>query len=248
MSGTQFPISESDFLAHKPIFESQADDIMAYLGSLPTAELAERLGVSLQLAGKAHNLAFEFPHKITGFKALLGFKGEAYRALDVSSIPTDILKSADEKLRIVSSVYGILKPDDIIKPYRCEFNKKVSSDGKTSIQLYKSKITIEFVKYIKEKKINDVINLLPGDADKCFDWKIIRAFTSVHKVVFQTFNSEGKLKTPNTGRLKELRGLMFRTILEEGIDSFQQLKNVNSEHFIYSPEDSKPLLPVFIAS
>ena len=247
MSPAQVKIAESEFLSHKPLFEDQAEEIMLFLASLTSYELAQNLGISNQLAVKAHNLAYDFPHKIMGYEAIQGFIGEAYRGLDISTLAPQIIKEASDKVRIISSIYGILAPTDIIKPYRCEYNKHVNLDHKTPIQIYKPKITTSFVNFIKEKKIEDVINLLPADADKCLDWKIIRAFTKVHKIVFQTITPEGKLKTPIAKRLKELRGIMCRTILEHNIKSFEELTKVKSEHFIFSPADSKPLLPVFIS-
>ena len=247
MSGDQFPVSAEEFDKNKPIFEEGADSIMEYLASLTASEIASLMNISGQLAIKSHNLAFEFPYKLTGYPALYAFTGEAYRGLDISTVSKDALQNINDKLRIVSSTYGLLRPEDLIKPYRSEFNKKIAPQGLTPIQFYKQKITIEFVKYIKENKVRDVINLLPADADKCFDWKIIRAFSSVHKVVFQEMTPEGKFKTPIAKKLKELRGSMFRAILENGIETFEELKKVKSEHFIFSSEDSKPLLPVFLA-
>ena len=239
-------VSAIDFQNHTPVFESSADAIMAKMESLRPSEISQILGISSQLAVKAHNLAFEFPNKLTGYKALFGFTGEAFKALDASSLPQEAIGNADSNLRFISSVYGLLKPDDIIKPYRCEFNKPIAPGNQTPIQLFKQKNTIELVNFIKENKINDIINLLPGDADKCIDWKIVRAFAKVHKICFQFISPDGKLKTPIAKKLKETRGLMARQILIEGVDSFKELIDMKSNHFIFSPGDSKPLLPVFI--
>ena len=247
MSSLQNPIEKEEYFSHTPIFESMADQIMSNMASLPPEEIARNLNFSFQLAVKAHDLAYDFPHKLTGYRAINGFIGEAFRALDINSLDKSLIPSLDSQLRIISSIYGILKPSDIIKPYRYEFNKSLSPDSKTSIQIYKPKITIDLVKYIKDNKVKDIINLLPADADKCIDWKIVRAYTKVHKVCFQVMSSEGKLKTPITNRLKELRGLMCRSILENGIKSFEELTELESPHFIFSPVDSKPGLPVFIS-
>ena len=248
MSALQEPVTHEDFLSRRPIFEDMADEIMNYISGLTPQEISTRLGISSQLAVKAHNLAYDFPHKITGYKAIEGFTGEAYKAFDIKSLSSSSIENIDEKLRIISSIYGCLRPSDIIKPYRCEFNKPIDSSNKTPITIFKPKITVEFVKFIKEHKIREVIDLLPADADKCLDWKIIRAFVSVYKINFKTISTAGDLKTPLAKRLKELRGLMCRTIIENGIETFDQLKRVESDNFIYSPLDSKPMLPVFIAN
>ena len=248
MESRQEAVSPDILKQHTPVLEETADNIMSYLATLSPLQISQNLGISIQLGKKAHDLAYDFNHKLTGYPAIFGFTGEAFRAFDVKSLDPTRLEAADEKLRIISSVYGILKPHDIIKPYRCEFNKPVTSDSKTPIQIFKSKVTIEFVKLIKENKVAEVIDLLPADADKCLDWKIIRAFTSVQKICFQVITNEGKLKTPLARRLKELRGLMARDILEKNIQTFEQLKTLESENYIFSPQDSKTGLPVFISS
>ncbi|MCH5241757.1 MAG: YaaA family protein [Muribaculaceae bacterium] len=247
MSGEQYPITDLEIGSHTPVLEPMADAIMEFLATKSPPEIASKLGISTQLAVKAHTLAYEFPHKLTGYSALKAFIGEAYRALDIQTIPAEKLEKSKDNLRIISSVYGILKPDDIIKPYRFEFNKNLTQDNKTPIQLFKSKNTVDLVNFIKGNKISDIIDLLPGEADKCVDWKIIRAFASVHKICFQIITPEGRLKTPIAKRLKELRGLMYRFILENDVQSFQQLISTESDHFFYSPKDSKPGLPVFIS-
>lgn len=246
MLGVQDAIGESELKNHLPVFEDTADHIMLNMADKSPSDLASILGISNQLAIKAISLAYDFPHKLTGYSALKAFIGDAYRALDISSISSEKLMRSKDNLRIISSVYGILKPDDIIKPYRSEFNKNVAAGDLTPIKAFKQKNTIEFVKFIKENKIKDVIDLLPADADKCLDWKIIRAFTSVRKICFQTLSSQGKLKTPIAKRLKELRGTIYRFILEKDIQSFRQLISTDSSDFIYSPEHSRSGLPVFL--
>ena len=247
MSGTQMGVDPKYYHEHCPVFEKMADTLMERIESLTIGDLSQILGISNQLAIKAHSLAYDFPHKLTGYKALDGFIGEAYRGLDVKTMSTESISRANDTLRIISSVYGLLRPNDIIKPYRCEFNKPIGVDNVTPIKLFKSKITIELVNHIKSNKINEIIDLLPGDADKCIDWKIVRAFASVQKICFQSISPEGKLKTPIAKRLKELRGIMARTILMEGISTFKDLTTFKSEHFIYSEHDSKPGLPILIA-
>lgn len=247
MSAHQLPIDPEEYLREIPVLEPVADAIMHHMEMLTPDNIAEILSISRQLAVKAHSLAYEFPYKHTGYKAIKAFTGEAYRGLDVETLSQEALQRADHELRIISSVYGILKPGNIIKPYRCEFNKCITPSSKTPIQVFKPKVTIETVNYIKENKVADIIDLLPADADKCLDWKIIRAFASVHKICFQTITTDGTLKTPIAKRLKELRGKMAREILTEGISSFKELITHKSDNFVFSPGDSRPGLPVFIS-
>lgn len=247
MASSQVEVTESEYNSHKPLFENLADEIMANLESFPPADISQIMGISNALAVKAHSLAYEFPHKSTGYKALFGYTGEAFKALDAETLSEQAVETAFSKLKFISSIYGFLNSSDIIKPYRSEFNKPFAPNHKTPIDIFKSKVTIAIVNHIKENKISDIINLLPGDAEKLIDWKIVRAFAKVHKICFQTMTPDGCLKTPIAKRLKELRGLMTREILINNLSDFDAITKFESSDFIFSPTDSKPLLPVFIS-
>lgn len=246
MLSEEKPVLESVFEDHTPALEEMADHTMDFIRNLSVNEISELLGISSQLAMKSVGYAYEFPNKKMGYGAIYGFTGEAFKALDVSTISKEALDFANDNLRIISSLYGILKPDDIIKPYRLEFNKNCAPNNQNIAKYLKPKITIEFVKFLRSQKVKDVIDLLPADADACLDWKIIRSVSKVHKINFKTLDNSGKLKTPLTKHLKESRGKMARFILENSIQSFSDLIKAESEDFFYSPNDSKPGLPVFL--
>lgn len=231
----------------KPILEKEADSLMATIAEKSPSEISQSLDISHQLAIKTHLLSYDFPNKSMGLKAIKAFTGEAFKGLDEATFSSQGAVAAENDLRIISSVYGFLRPTDIIKPYRMEFDKKIINNI-TPAKFFKPKVTIEIVKEIKNGQIKDILNLLPVNAEESLDLKIIRAFAKVHKVVFKTISSDGRLKTPIAKRLKELRGIMAREIFESGIKSFEELINHESENFIYSPNDSKPGLPVFISA
>ena len=242
------PVSTDDFSELQPSLEKMADDIMHYVATLSPSQFADILSVSNTLAIKALKFAYDFPNKSTGLPALNSFIGDAYRSLDASTLSQNAITASESKLRIISSAYGILKPDNIIKPYRLDFNKNVCGESLSPAKVFKQKVTVNLVKYIKDTGVKDIINLLPADAELCIDWKILRAFAKVHKVYFKSISNDGKLKTPIAKRLKQLRGLMCRDILEKGLDSFAALTTAESSHYVYSPGDSKPLMAVFIVA
>ena len=247
MSAEQHSVDLESYISHKPVFEDMADHLMAHVAELSPAVVAAILGISGRLGIKSVNLAYEFPNKSIGYKALYGFEGDAYRSLSADSLPPEAVIRANTALRIISSAYGVLAPDNVIKPYRLEFNKCIVKDSLTPAQYFKQKNTIEIVTHLKANNIKEVVNLLPADAEAGVDWKIIRAFAKVYKINFKTLKSDGSgLKTPIAKRLKEMRGLMTRELLLKDIKTFHQLMNYESNNFIYSPIDSKPGLPVFI--
>lgn len=246
MSVSQVDVSPDNFESHKPPLENSADSIMEYVRHFSAQGLAEVMGVSHNLAVNALKYAYDFPNKTTGYQAIVGFKGEAFRALDITSLTESERQFLIPSLRIISSAYGILRPDDIIKPYRLEYNKAVAGENLTPIKLFKSKVTIELVNYVKASGIKEIINLLPADADSCIDWKIVRAFVKVYKICFLSINKKGDLKTSSSTKIKELRGSMARFIIQNNITDFNTLRSLESDKFIYSSTDSRPGLPVFI--
>ncbi|MCH5236546.1 MAG: YaaA family protein [Muribaculaceae bacterium] len=248
MSPVQEEISLNEFESHKPILEETADSVMAFISDLSIQEISGILGVSPRLAQKINEQAYDFPNKTMGYKAIKGFTGEAYRALDILTLSKDSMDFAEPNLRIISSLYGLLRPDDIIKPYRLDFNKNCGPGQTNLTKILKPKVTVAFVNFIKSNCINEVLDLLPAEAAKCLDWKIIKAFVKVNKINFQVITPSGVLKTPGTARLKELRGLMTRDILQNRISSFSELFDFRNNEYVYSPGDSKSGLPVFISA
>ena len=246
MSSEQISVSEEDFSSHRPILETMADETMAFISSLSVNEIAELLNISHSLAVKGAAYAYDFPNKKSGYSPLDGYTGEVFKAFNASSLSKNERNKTDESLRIISSLYGILKPSDIIKPYRLEFNKNCAPGNTSITKFLKPKVTIEFVKFLKESNEKEVIDLLPADADGCLDWKIIRSFSKVHKISFKSIDPSGKLKTPIAKKLKEMRGKMARFIIDNSFSSFSQLSKAENEDFFFSIHDSKPGLPVFI--
>ena len=246
MSSAQYAIKDIEFQNHQPIFESFADELMLFLAQKSPLEISQLMSISGSLAIKVHKLSYDFPNKSMGYKSYEGFTGEVFKSLDFSTLESEDLKFAQSNIKIISSTYGLLSLTDVIKPYRTEFNKYIIGGKETPIRFYKQKNTIALVNFLKKNGVKEIINLLPSDADATLDWKIIRAYAKMHKIIFKTISSKGELKTPATGRLKELRGLMAREIIKNRILTYNTLIQTTSPNFLFSPLDSKAGLPVFI--
>lgn len=247
MSTLQHNVDTPVLLSNTPIFDKEAAKIAAFLSSIPVPVLAERLSLSLTLASKASMLFYDFPNKTIGIKAINAFTGEVFKSLDISSLDVDTMKFLSEKIGIISSLYGYLHPDNIIKPYRLDFNSKGLPEDISMAKYWKKNLTIYLVKYLKEKGEKEILDLLPSEASKCIDWKVVKAFAKVLKVNFKTFDENGELKTPPASRLKELRGLLTRQILLERINNFQTLLCIEANEFCHSDELSKSGIAVFIS-
>lgn len=225
-------IPSASFAMHVPAGEEMAGDIMKAFASMPASEVASLTKLPPSLAAKQRLYAYEFPNKTTGNRAVEAFTGVVFKALDFKSLPMKAAEFCNERVGLISSLYGYLNPDDIIKTYRLDFTSRflVPSDRETTAYAFQKKpVTINLVRMLQEKKLGNILNLLPSDAAKCIDWKLVKNFAKVWKVDF-TEASSGK--TPSAGRLKTMRGLLLRQILEEGIEDPEQLKSVVSDHYL----------------
>lgn len=217
--------------AHRPATEDVADEIMESLRGATAEELATDVKISLPLARKLMEMIYEFPNKKLGGEAVKEFTGVVFKALDASSLSSREHARLCKRVRIISSLYGWLKPDDIIKQYRLDFTTPVAPDGKTLAAYWRETVTELLMKTIDAEAHEDIINLLPGDAARCIDWRSIEKRAKVWKIDFQEMLSGGKTRTPNAGRLKTLRGRLLRQIIVENINSATDLLSIEGNGY-----------------
>ncbi|MDE6793670.1 MAG: YaaA family protein, partial [Muribaculaceae bacterium] len=240
MSPLQMEITPDQFSSHIPLFEKEADNIAAFIANLSVEELAERIGISQGLAAKAKVLYYDFHNKTTGYPALQAFTGEVFKAFEYGSLSKQQQAFASEKIGIISSLYGFLNPTSIIKPYRLDFSSSGSPSGEAMWRFWKKDLTIAFVKMLKAKGEKEIVDLLPSDASKCLDWKVIKAFAKVVKIEFKILGDNATLRTPHAGKLKELRGKFLRRIIEENINNLNSVMTLDSPDFAPAPELHRP--------
>ena len=236
MNDCSQPIDSDELKIHRPLFDNIAGALMEELGKLSIQELSQRIGISNTLAQATRRMIFEFPNKHTGDHALNAYTGVVFKALKPETLPAGAKNKADKHLRIISSIYGWLNPYDIIKPYRMEFKCKVTPELTPVYNYWKKDIISALCSYVKENKYTEILDLMPGDAAKCIDWKTVRQHADVWKISFEEI-VEGRLKTPNAGKLKKLRGTLLRQILTEDIKDISDLSSIENDNYIYEETD-----------
>lgn len=247
MSSSCHEVSVEEMKNNTPRFEEEALKIADHFRTLPVADLATEIGISPSLAVKASKYFYDFSFKDCGEESIKAFTGEVFKALNFNTLQEEAKQTGYADIRIISSLYGILKSADIIKPYRLEFKASYEPVSSNLIKFWKPKITVSLGKEIKDRNESEILNLLPGDASNCIDWKLLKAFAKVIRPDFKIIDDNGNLKTPNAGKLKETRGLFLRNILENKL-TFEGIMNFHSNHLNISKEESKPGLPLFIIS
>lgn len=216
---------------HRPAFESLACDIMCSMEPMSIDELAAKAKISVPMARKLRQMIYDFPYKETGCAAIEAFTGVVFKAFDYSSLSVMERERTNRSVGIVSSLYGLLRPDDIIKSYRLDFSCQLAPDGRPLAAFLLQKVTDCLISWIENEGDYDVLNLLPGDASRCIDWSRVEKKAKVWTVDFKEVQPGGAMKTPNSNRLKILRGKLLRQIITDSVTTPQQLLTVESEYY-----------------
>ena len=238
------PVSRECFEANTPAGEASADAVMARVADMDIADIAAAIKISPAMAAKSKRMAYEFPNKQTGLRAIDAFTGVVFKNFDYPSLSPEEKERTAANVRIISSLYGWLRPEDIIKPYRFDFTTPLATDDKTFAAYWKKDVTIQLVKYLKTTGEKNILNLLPADAAKCIDWKLVKNFAKVWKADFKEQDGAA-VRTPHAGRLKALRGLLLRDIITQAITTPQALIAHESDTFLPLPTPDRPDLIAF---
>jgi len=208
-----------------PEFINEADKLVQILRKLDSLDLSALMGISAKLADLNFGrlLKWDKNHTSQNSKqSVFAFNGDVYEGLDVSSIPKDNIDFLNKNVRILSGLYGILKPSDIIHEYRLEMGTKLkNSKGKDLYHFWDNKIVQSTNKAIKESDGEKVlINLASNEYFKAIDPKILKY--PVISPVFKDYKDDGFQFISFFA--KKARGMMTRFIALEKIDNSEQLK------------------------
>lgn len=245
MASAETDVSREELAECRPQFDGIANAIMDSLRERTPEQLAAEAGITLRLAASLRRMIYEFPNKSTGLRAIEAFTGVVFRQLRLAGYDAAQKKFLQDNVRIVSSLYGWLRPDDIVKPYRFDFKSHVAPLGETLMKYWKKDVTIAMAQELRAKGDTVIIDLLPSDAAKCVDWKLIKQFANVYKVDFKMYDGTDVMKTPNAGRLKELRGRLLDLIVRNGISSPADIASMESSDFM--PDPAGPRYPSYLS-
>lgn len=231
-------IDHEDYAGHSPALESTADMVMESLRDMTAEELAVETKFSMPMVNRLQRMVYDFPHKSAGSRAIEAFMGVVFKAFDYASLDLHERTRACTDIRIISSLYGWLRPDDVIKPYRFDFSTPLAPEGRTFMAYWRDEVTKCLIRTLSDKGEADVLNLLPGDAARCINWKLVEPHARVWKADFREIRPGGLSRTPNAGRLKALRGQLLRQIIRDGVVSADGLMTLSSDDYFCEGADS----------
>lgn len=213
-----------------PLFLNQSTKIMEVLKKKSPKQLMDLMDISKQLAELNWNRNQEWTteNKLKNSKqAIAAFTGDVYIGIDVDSLSTNQLDILQDKLRILSGLYGFLKPLDLIQPHRLEMGTQLKIGTKLDLyHFWKSTVTHQLNEELTE---NDyLINLASNEYFKVIDKKLLKA-KEIITPEFKDYKN-GELKMISFFA-KKARGMMVRYIVQNNIETIENLKGFNSDGY-----------------
>ncbi len=227
-------------------FLKESRQLVSQLEKLTPAEVSSLMKISDKL-GVLNFLRFnewKTPFTLNNSKqALLAFKGDVYTGIDAESFSSRDLKFAQKHLRILSGLYGVLKPLDLIQSYRLEMgthfeNKK----GKDLYEFWGSKLTDQINQDLEASKSKTLINLASNEYFKSLQADVINAEIIVP--IFKDFKN-GQYKIISF-YAKKARGSMSAYIIKNKLKNPEDIKPFNVDGYKFNQSKSNATNYVFL--
>lgn len=176
-------------------------------------------------------------------QALLAFKGDVYTGLDANELTEEDLDFAQHHLRMLSGLYGVLRPLDLMQPYRLEMGTKLANPRGKDLYAFWGERISEWLNEALAAQGDDVLlNLASKEYFSAVKRKALNA--RVIDVDFKDMKN-GQYKIISF-YAKKARGLMSRFVIKERVQDPEQLKDFDYDGYRYCPDSSAPDHLVFL--
>ncbi len=239
---SEIPVSQFT----QPAMLEDTERLMEVCRTLSPADLSSLMKISDKLATLNANRFAEFSTPFSpdnARQAMYAFNGDVYTGLDAYSLDSGTVEYAQKHLRILSGLYGLLRPLDLMQAYRLEMGTKLAnSEGKDLYAFWDDRITYMLNKALEEQGDNVLINLASNEYFKAVKKKSLDGM-----IITPTFKDckNGQYKIISFFA-KKARGLMARYILENRVEDVEGLKNFDVDGYVFSEEQSSSTELVFL--
>ncbi len=233
---TKLPTDRSS----EPLFTDIANEINRVLIKKTPKQLMELMHISDKLAELNWQRNQQWENEKELRQAIYAFKGEVYVGLDAYSIPENLLDFTQKTVRMLSGQYGVLKPFDLIKPYRLEMGTElIVGKTKNLYRFWNDKVTLAINNELFEGE--SIVNLASNEYYKVIKINLLN--TKIITPVFKDYKN-GEYKTISFFA-KKARGLMTRFAIEHQIEEVEQLKTFTSDGYAFDEKISSKTEWVF---
>jgi len=222
----------------QPDFLADSAELIDQLRTLSPSDVSSLMSISDKLGVLNSNRFIEWQLPFTpqnSKQAVLAFKGDVYEGMAANDLSEDDLNWANKHLRILSGLYGLLKPLDLIQPYRLEMGTRFSNQrGKNLYEFWGNKITDKINQEMAEQKSPVLINLASNEYFKSVKPKLLN--TQVITPVFKDWKND-KYKIISF-YAKKARGMMSAYIIKNQLESPGDIKLFDVAGYAFSAEQS----------
>ena len=222
-----------------PDYLDYSQRLIKRLRQLSTLDISELMKVSSKIAELNFDRYESWKKPFTeknAKQAILAFKGDVYTGLDAETFKADDFKFAQNHLRVLSGLYGLLRPLDLMQPYRLEMGTKLDTEeGKNLYDFWGSVITEGLNKQLKKIKSDTLINLASNEYFKSVKPKELDA--TIITPAFKEYKG-GEYKMIGI-YAKKARGLLSRYIIQNKLSDPEDIKSFNEEGYRFNKTLSK---------
>lgn len=218
-----------------PDYLDQSQILIDRLRRYSAMDLAELMKLSMNLAELNFDRYEQWRQEVspeTGKQCVLAFKGDVYQGLDAGSFSAKDLDYAQQHLRILSGLYGLLKPLDLMRPYRLEMGTRLENErGKNLYEFWGSRITDAVNAQLKKQGDDVLINLASNEY-----FKSVRPKQVEGRIITPQFKEKKNGGYKMIGvYAKKARGLLSRFILLNQLSDPEDIKTFDVEGYAFNP-------------
>jgi len=233
----QCPVNFEKFT--QPDFLPEAGKIVSVMKKKKPAQLEKLMDISPKLAELNYHRFQAWMPPFTpenSWQSVLMFNGDVYHGLKAELFSADEFETAQQKLRILSGVYGLLKPLDLIQPYRLEMGTNLSVSKKKNLyEFWKTKITAKLNQELAQSEQKVLINLASNEYFAAIDPKKLKA-----RIITPSFKEQKNGQYQMVSFFaKKARGLISRFIITNNISNPEEIKAFDYEGYYFNNQLSK---------
>ncbi|MFT4565476.1 MAG: cytoplasmic iron level regulating protein YaaA (DUF328/UPF0246 family) [Saprospiraceae bacterium] len=222
-----------------PLHKSEIKELISIMKTYDSEGLGDLMHISKKLADENLNRFSNFKSRHTGKnskQAVFTFDGDVYRGLNAQEWTEEDLTYAQDHLRILSGLYGVLRPLDLIQAYRLEMGSSITTNaGKGLYKYWGSKISKHLNGALRSHGNKTILNLASNEYFKAVDLKTLKS--DILNINFKEYRN-GKV-TFVSFSAKVARGLMANYIMKNRIEDIEEIKGFNVENYRFDMDLSK---------
>ncbi len=228
------PVADVD--RTQPRFKKDTFELAEIMKEQSSSDLKKLMSISDKLADLNRDRYKQFSKSFTkknSKQAMFAFTGDVYQGLEASSFTEKQLEYAQDHVRMLSGLYGILRPFDVIQPYRLEMGTKLKTErGKNLYEFWGDKLTKSINKDLKATDSKAIINLASNEYFKSLDKDKLKG--DLYEIDFRELRDD-KYKFISFSA-KKARGFMTQYIVKKKLKNPEKIKGFDLEGYMFNEE------------